>query len=146
MNLITKISTSILTFVLTFLTRFLSAQFKRSFLLTTVYTRCYEEHVFATHDLARLNLRLNVACNLAAMESMSQLGSRIWKDVPLKDLLENNISCNLNGECVSQAETMLVCRRIAEATPSWLKYDKNEMVKDLALLFYMQPAHSIANA
>lgn len=141
---VTKPTKAILHRLLVLLTRILSPQFKRSFLLTTVYTRCVEEQIFAGGDLAQLNQKLNVACDLAAMESMSLLGGRIWKDVALKDLLQSQVSCSLNGECVPQTDANRICRQIADLAPDWLKYDKNEMVKDLAMLFYSEPAKLVA--
>lgn len=125
----------VITFLQTLLGKLLPNKFKRYILLTTIYTKAVNENVFEELNLVELNSKLSVAADVKAMENISQISDHLWDKVELNALLKESIHCNLNGECVSLVEADGIGERIIAMTPSWLKYNKAEMKRDITNLF-----------
>ena len=125
----------VITFLQTLLGKLLPNKFKRYILLTTIYTKAVNENVFEKLNLVELNSKLSLATDIKAMENISQISDHLWSKVELNTLLKESIHCNLNGECVSLVEADGIGERIIAMTPSWLKYNKAEMQRDITNLF-----------
>lgn len=125
----------VITFLQTLFGKLLPNKFKRYILLTTIYTKAVNENVFEELNLVELNSKLSVAADVKAMENISQISDHLWDKVELNALLKESIHCNLNGECVSLVEADGIGERIIAMTPSWLKYNKAEMKRDITNLF-----------
>lgn len=125
----------VITFLQTLFGKLLPNKFKRYILLTTIYTKAVNENVFEELNLVELNSKLSVAADVKAMENISRISDHLWSKVELNALLKESIHCNLNGECVSLVEADGIGERIIAKTPSWLKYNKAEMKRDITNLF-----------
>lgn len=125
----------VITFLQTLFGKLLPNKFKRYILLMMIYTKAVNENVFEELNLVELNSKLSVAADVKAMENISQISDHLWDKVELNALLKESIHCNLNGECVSLVEADGIGERIIAMTPSWLKYNKAEMKRDITNLF-----------
>lgn len=126
---------TIVTFLQTLFGKLLPNKFKRYILLTTIYTKAVNENLIEKLNLIELNNKLYLVNDIKAMENISQISDRLWSKVELNALLKESIHCTLNGECVTIAEADGIGEKIISITPSWLKYNKAEMQRDITNLF-----------
>lgn len=114
-------------------------RFKRIVLLTSLHVKGTQENVFDEMSLKKLNEKIHLVVNEDALTSACYFTPRLWTDVDLKALISQYASCNLDGKCLEQQDAYYVSRQLAEKAPAWLKYDKDQMIKDFLMLFYAQP-------
>jgi hypothetical protein len=129
---------------LSFLRVILPTRFKRFIILTTIFKKGYDEKIFDNLNFRNLNNRLHIANNVKAMENISMVSTRLWSEVELKDLLQQSVHCNLDGECVSIRDADGIGEKIFSRTPVWLRYDKQTLVQDITSLFTSEKVHLVA--
>ena len=108
-------------------------------LISTLYQKAVDDEVFDHVDYHKLNKGLNMASNCSVIESALSVKDLVWKDVDLQKLLGAVSMCELHGERVDVSEARLLSEQVLATIPSWLRYDKVEMSKDLTLLFCAEP-------
>ena len=125
--------------LLGFLTPLIPFKFKRLVLVSTLYQKAAEQKIFTQVDFAKLNQGMHIASNCDVIQSAVSLKDVVWKDVDFHKLIQSTQICTLNGERVDVCEASLITEQILAKIPTWLRYDKAEMSKDITLLFCAQP-------
>ena len=146
MSIFCQISRTLYGLWLSFLRVILPTRFKRFIILTTIFKKGYDEKIFDNLNFRNLNNRLHIANNVKAMENISMVTTRLWSEVELKDLLQQSVHCNLDGECVSTRDAYGIGEKIFSRTPVWLRYDKQTLVQDITSLFTSEKVHLVATA
>ena len=124
----------------------LPTRFKRFILLTTIFKKGYDEKLFVDLNFKDLNNRLHIANDTVAMENISMVACKIWDNVELRELLNNSIHCELDGECLTLKQGYGIGEKIFSRTPVWLRYDKQTLVQDITSLFTSEKVHLVATA
>lgn len=126
-------------FILNLLSILIPKSLKRLILISTLYQKAVDDEVFDHVDYHKLNKGLNIASNCNVIQSALSVKDLVWKDVDLQKLLGSVSVCELRGERVDVCEAKVLSDQVLAAIPSWLRYDKFEMSKDLTLLFCAEP-------
>ena len=139
-NLFTKAKALLIAFV----SRLIPVGFKRYMLLTLIYSKGVEADIFAEPDLEALNAKLCIATNVKAMENISMIAGRVWTELEIKNIIQDAIHCNLDGECVPYRDADGIGKKILETVPAWIRYDNSEMLKDIVSLLRVEKVRIMA--
>lgn len=119
---------------------FIPKAFKRLVVISTLYSKGAEEKVFSHIDYAKLNKNMKIASSFAAIESALCLQDTIWKDVDLNRLMVEASKNEFNGEYVhGHVELTQLTEKIVDSLPSWIRYNREEMVADVKSLLSAEP-------
>lgn len=124
----------------------LPTRFKRFIILTTIFKKGYDEKIFDNINFKNLNNRLHIANDIKAMENISMVTTKLWSGVELKELMQEAIHCNLNGECVSIQDASSLGEKIFLTLPAWLHYSRTKLVHDIETLFASERVHFTVGA
>lgn len=139
MKILNRIKGRLLKVWLSMVYHLLPRRFKRFIILTTIFKKGYDDCVFEKLNFSSLNKDLRIACDTKAMENISVISTKLWKDVDVSNIIATSAHYDFCGRRLDANEAQLIATELSKMTPSWLCYKRADLIQDIALLFVSQP-------
>lgn len=110
---------------------------KRLLFISSVYTELVREGVLNQITHEQLNDKFCLANNTDCLTSGCVISKGVWRDIDFKTVLDNSVknhslkSNNFKG--INDIDSFT--RYLIATTPTWIQYDRNDMVNDIKELF-----------
>lgn len=125
-----RASSLVRTVVETILSKLVNQHTKRIIFVTSLYTRVSRLEKLQQSAVAKLNQLMVLATNENSLPLATRLQSVIWNNTEINTTLSPDV---LNGP-LSEEQKRELSTRVVDMSPSWLRYGKPSMIKDVQKL------------
>lgn len=116
--------------------------YKRVLFMTTVYVHYTREGIFHEVTMSKLNQKLDLVRYEDCLEAPCLLADKIWRDRDFLRSIDFQLVERLRKNLpITQEQTEQLGTLIQERSPSWMRYQKQDMVEDFKRLLQM-PVHA----
>ena len=116
--------------------------YKRVLFMTTVYVHYTREGIFHEVTMSKLNQKLDLVRYEDCLEAPCMFADKIWKDRDFLRSIDMGLVERLRkGLPITPEQTDQLGTLIQERSPTWMRYQKRDMVDDFKRLLQM-PAHA----
>ena len=125
--------------ILRSLYRLLPRRSKRAMFLTSLYYYLVREGMFRNVSLRQFSQIAKIDMTSAGMQLPLASKELIWKPTNIVNAVQEEYSrCPLNsmGECPTAERARELSETIVNSTPTWLRYEREAMIKDCTRLFF----------
>ena len=129
----------VLFLILRSLYRLLPRRSKRTMFLTSLYFYLVKEGLFRNVSLRQFSQMAKIDMSSAGMKLPLEAKEYIWEPTNIINAVKEEYNrCPLNtlGNCPTWEHARELSERIVNNTPTWLRYDRDIMIKDCIRLFF----------
>jgi hypothetical protein len=137
-----KLIKPILRFLLGLIIRYLPEKDRRTFCLASLFYYLSDKEFYKGSgvNVDTLNVALNLSDDHALLELPKATSNLVWGETQVPEHLSNDLICS-TGQCPSYEEAKRLAEQFVSASPRWLRYQHDAMIRDIVKQIYLaQPA------
>lgn len=119
--------------------RILPRQSRRAMFLTSLYFYLAKEGLFRNITLRQFSEITKIDMSNAGMQLPLASKELIWKETNVLSAVQEEYShCPINAleKCLDWETAKKLSEQVVDSTPEWLRYGRDDMLKDTIRLFY----------
>lgn len=110
-----------------FLSKLISTHGKRIIFITSLYFQVVQLERLKADALSKLNSMMNLAANEQALQLPAALRGIVWNHTTIGE----ELSVELLDQEISTERAHLLSERVVELSPSWVRYNRRDMLSDV---------------